>query len=98
MRKDPLDIPAFLRRGEHSKSASTADRPSEHEWIMPPIALGDVARAIRAGCDTMQKIRKRTRGHYNDTEIRKALRSLVRSGDVSREGRRYHSRRGRVKS
>ena len=39
---------------------------------MPPIALAAVARAVRAGCDTMQKIRKRTRNHYNNHEIRQA--------------------------
>ena len=64
---------------------------------MPPIALGAVARAVRAGCDTTQKIRKRTRGRYSDAEIRKARHALVRSGDVARDGRRYRSQRRSAK-
>ena len=65
---------------------------------MPPIALGAVTRAVRAGCDTMQKIRNRTRDHYKNHEIRKALDALVRSGDIAREGRRYRSQRAIPKS
>ena len=60
---------------------------------MPPIALGAVARAVRAGCNTMQKIRKRTRDRYSDHQIRRALHALVRSGDITRESRRYRSQR-----
>jgi len=63
---------------------------------MPPVALGAVARAIRTGCDTMQKIRNRTQGRYSDNEIRKALRALVRSRDIARDGRRYRSQRTRT--
>lgn len=93
---DPLDIPDFLRREGNSETAGTRGHASEHDWIMPPVALGAVARAVRGGCDTTQKIRKRTRGRYSDAEIRKALRALIRSGDVARDGRRYHWRPGRA--
>ncbi len=93
MSDDPLDIPPFLRRDENPKRAPAPRATAEHEWVMPPIALGAVARAIRAGCDTMQKIRKRTRERYNNHEIKQALHALVRSGDITRHGRRYASSR-----
>lgn len=94
---DPLDIPDFLRREGNPKAGDARGRASERDWIMPPVALGAVARAVRAGCDTTQKIRKRTRGRYSDAEIRKALNALVRSGDVARDGRRYRSQRTSIK-
>ena len=74
MSDDPLDIPPFLRREGNPKSAPGPRPAPDREWVMPPIALAAVARAVRAGCDTMQKIRKRTRNHYNNHEIRQALR------------------------
>ena len=98
MKDDPVDIPDFLQRDGNPKSADTPRRASERDWIMPPIALGAVARAARAGCDTMQKIRKRTRGRYSDAEIRKALHALVRSGDVARDCHRYRSQRTNTRS
>ena len=97
MSDDPLDIPPFLRREENPKTAPAPRHASERDWVMPLIALGAVARAVRAGCNTMQKIRKRTRGHYSDHEIRRALHALVRSGDITREGRRYRSQRTNAK-
>lgn len=97
MKRDPLDIPPFLRRERHAKSAMPSRASVQREWIMPPIALGAVARAVRTGCDTLQKIRKRTRGRYSDAEIRKALNALIRSGDVTRDGRRYLSQRSTAK-
>lgn len=97
MSQDPLDIPPFLRRKETSNTSSAAGRTPARDWIMPPIALGAVARAVRGGCDTMQKIRKRARGRYSDAEIRKAINALIRSGDIAREGRRYRSQRGTIK-
>lgn len=72
MSDDPLDIPPFLRREGNPKSAPGPRPAPDREWVMPPIALAAVARAVRAGCDTMQKIRKRTRNHYNNHEIRQA--------------------------
>ena len=53
---DPLDIPDFLQRDGNPKSTGTPRSASERDWIMPPIALGAVARAVRSGCDTMQKM------------------------------------------
>ena len=97
MSDDPLDIPPFLRRKENPNTAPAPRCASERDWVMPPIALGAVARAVRAGCNTMQKIRKRTRGRYSDHEIRRALHALVRSGDITREGRRYRSQRTNAK-
>ena len=97
MSDDPLDIPPFLRREENPKTTPAPRGASEHEWVMPPIALGAVARAVRTGCNTMQKIRKRTRDRYSDHEIRRALHALVRSGDIARDGRRYTSNRRPVK-
>ena len=93
MSDDPLDIPSFLRREHQSEAASRRRQASQQDWIMAPVALGAVARAVRAGCDTMEKLRKRTRGRYADRQIRQALHSLIRSGDGSREGRRYRSQR-----
>ena len=93
MSDDPLDIPPFLRREGNPKTAPAPRCASEHEWLMPPIALGAVARAVRVGCDTMQKIRKRTQDRYTDREIRNALDALVRSGDIARHARRYASSR-----
>ncbi len=93
MIEDPLDIPPFLRRQETPKSAPGPRPASQREWIMPPIALGDVARAVRTGCNTMHKIRKCTRGHYSDRDIREALHALIRSGDINRDGSRYASSR-----
>ena len=98
MSDDPLDIPPFLRRDENPKRAPAPRTTAEHEWVMPPIALGAVARAIRTGCDTMQKIRKRTRDRYNNHEIKQALHALVRSGDITRHERRYASSRRQKKS
>ena len=97
MSDDPLDIPPFLRREGNAKRAPALGRASEHEWVMPPIALGAVTRAVRTGCNTMQKIRKRTQNRYNDHEIRRALQALLRSGDIARDGRRYTSNRRPVK-
>lgn len=90
---NPLDIPPFLRRQENTRSTRGSRQSPERQWIMPPVALGAVARAVRTGCDTMQKIRKRTRGRYSDNEIRKALRALIRSSDILRNGRQYRSQR-----
>lgn len=93
MSDDPVDIPSFLQRTGNQKSAATPRGISEREWIMPPVALGTVARAIRAGCDTMQKRRKRTRRRNTHRQIREALHAVVRSGDFTRDGRRYRSQR-----
>lgn len=98
MSNDPLDIPRFLKRAENPKSPTGPPRMTEPKWIMPPAALGAVARAVRAGYDTMQKLRKRTRGRYTDRQIRQALQALIRSGDVARRGRRYLSQRATTKT
>ena len=93
MSEDPLDIPTFLRRKGTPERHSRAQGQSDRDWIMPPIALGVVAPAVHAGCDTMQKMRNRTRQRYSDREVRRALAALIRSGDIVRQGRRYLSQR-----
>ena len=90
MSDDPLDIPPFLRRDPNERPPPPKRQPAtQRKWIMPPTALGAVVRAVRAGADTMQKIRKRTKHQYKDREISQALHALIRSGDISRDGRRY---------
>lgn len=97
MNDDPLDIPSFLRHAGNPKPPRARHSVSQRDWIMPPIALSAIARAVRSGCDTMQKLRKHTRGRYTDRQIREALHALVRSGDVARDGRRYRSQRTAAK-
>ena len=86
---DPLDIPAFLRR-EKSADAPPARRyVPTRKYIMPPRALGAVARAVKTGADTGRKIRRRLRNKFSEAEIATAIRTLVESGEIDREGRRY---------
>ena len=97
MSDDPLDIPPFLRREPDPKPPTRTPSTPQQAWIMPPTALGAVARAVRAGADTMQKIRNRTKGRYKDRELRQALQALIRSGDITRNGRRYIAHRRSAK-
>ena len=96
MTGDPLAIPDFLRRARNPAAVSGALRAPEREWIMPPIALAAVARAVRVGCDTIGRVRKRTRGQYTDQQLRDALHALARNGEIRRDGRRYISTRAAV--
>ena len=97
MSDDPLDIPPFLRREPDTKTPTMRRPSSDKTWIMPPTALGTVIHAVRGGADTLQKIRKRTKGRHTDREINKALHALIRSGDISRDGRRYSPNRRSAK-
>ena len=97
MSDDPLDIPPFLSREPDPKPPSRTPSASQRAWIVPPTALSAVARAVRAGAYTMQKIRNRTKPRYNDRELKRALQALIRSRDITREGRRYRSQRTNAK-
>ena len=96
MSGDPLAIPDFLRRARNPAVVPSALRTPERTWIMPPIALAAVARAVRVGCDTIGRVRKRTRGQYTDQQLRDALHALARNGEIRRDGRRYISTRAAV--
>ena len=93
MSDDPLDIPPFLRREPKTTAPPSPQSRTDTKWIMPPTALAAVIRAVQGGADTMQRIKKRTKNRYSNNEISQALHSLVRSGDISRDGRKYSPNR-----
>ena len=59
-------------------------------WHMPPPGLTATLRAVRRGHDTSQKIRRALR-KMDERDIRKCLDSLLVSGEISQDGRRYRA-------
>ena len=87
---DPLDIPDFLRRAPSDGAPRRVTKvPECRRYVMPPRALGAVARCVKTGADTGRKIRRRLQGKFTEAEIAAGIRALVDSGEIIREGRRY---------
>lgn len=59
-------------------------------WVMPPLGLGPVFRSVKRGNDTSQKL-TRSLPKMPPEAIRKCLVSLLSTGSIYQDGRRYRA-------